>query len=558
MIARTRITHLSRLASRLAVPVAIALGVWAGIGSSMGCTGNIGDSDGVEGPGGGDRTQPLARDPGRVTLHRLNRVEYDNTVRDLLGTSLKPALEFPTDDYGYGYDNIADVLSVSPLQFELWDRAAEKLVDDALARPSTAKVLLPCTASTAPDATACVRQVVSGFATRAWRRPLSAEETDRLVALVDKAKALGGTVDDGIKNALRAVLESPHFLFRVELDVEPAGNKPHALSDWELASRLSYFLWSSMPDDALFSAAKDGTLHDPATLTAQTVRMLADPKAVALVDNFAGQWLYTRAVESHAADPASFPDFDDTLRASMRKETELFFAEFLHGDHELSEMITADFTFADARLAKHYGVTAPGASGFSKITLPANRRGLLGQASVLTVSSYPNRTSPVKRGKWVLGQLLCAAPPPPPPGVEGLKPEASPTGTTRQRMEAHRKNPTCATCHSIMDPIGFGLDSYDGIGAFRTMENGFPLDVSGTLPDGTRFVGAKELGDHLATDARFPRCVTQQLYTYALGRGPESSDDVYLDEIAGRARKMKDIVLEIVLSQPFRERHGEQ
>lgn len=547
---------------RRTAPVILTLAIVASA-SAAACIGQIGSEDGTTGPGGkgpgsgsGQTTSPL-RDPGSKTLHRLNRVEYDNTVRDLLGTSLRPAEEFPADDHGYGFDNIADVLALSPLQVELYERAAERLVEDAFADDARAKQLVACDLAEE----GCATKSVEAFATRAFRRPVEPAELAKLAGFVDLVKGEGGTTFEGVKLAMRAALVSPSFLFRVEVDPDPSVPSAHALNDWEIASRLSYFLWSSMPDPALFAAAAEGKLQDPKELAKHALRMIEDPRSKALVDNFAGQWLAIREMDHVTPEAALFPDFDDTLRRSMRKETELFFAEFMRGDLDLTGLLTADFSFVDARLAEHYGMSSPGAD-FTKVKIDTSkRRGLFGQGTFLTTSSYPNRTSPVKRGRWVLEQLLCTPPPPPPPGVEGLDKPDGVTGTVRERMEAHRKQPVCASCHQLMDPIGFGLENFDGIGKWRTEEAGSTIDASGKLPGaGATFAGGSELALALADDARVGRCVAQHLYTYALGRGPEASDQIYLDEIAsgtkGAGNRMKDLIVQIVTSEPFRMRRA--
>lgn len=531
---------------------------------AAGCVGAIGQDDGspVGGPGGQNPVPPGTnpaglRDPGSKTIHRLNRTEYDNTVRDLLNTSLTPSTDFPSDDHGYGYDNIADVLALSPLQLELYERASERLIDEAFSKPDMVAKLIPCKL----EEESCATTAINAFATRAFRRPVSAEDTSKLLAFVTLAKGEGQTTLEGVKLAMRATLVSPHFLFRIELDPDPTDPKPHQLNDYELASRLSYFLWSSMPDRALFDSAASGKLHEPEELKAQAMRMLADPRSNALVSNFAGQWLHTRDLDEYTVEAKVYPGFDDTLRKSMKKETELFFAEFLRGDLDMKGFLTADFTFVDSRLATHYGISAP-STPWSRITMDASkRRGLLGLGGILTMTSMPNRTSPVKRGRWVLEQMLCTPPPPPPPGVEGLKPEETVMGTLRQRMEAHRKQPICASCHNMMDPIGFGLENFDGIGKWRDEEVGIKIDASGKLPiTGESFTGPTQLASLLAEDARVGRCITQHLFTYALGRGPTSTDEIYLDEITGNTKsagnRMKDLIVQIVTSEPFRLRRG--
>ncbi len=538
------------------------------VGASFGagCVGAIGADDGSaigSGPGGPNGTNPPGtnpaglRDPGSKTIHRLNRAEYDNTVRDLLNTALRPSSDFPSDDHGYGYDNIADVLSLSPLQLELYERAAERLVDEAFAKPDMVAKLIPCKI----EEDACAATAINAFATRAFRRPVTEDDTTKLLSFVALAKGEGQSALEGVKLAMRATLVSPHFLFRIELDPDPSSTAPHALNDYELASRLSYFLWSSMPDQALFASAASGKLHEPEELKAQALRMLNDPRSASMVENFAGQWLHTRDLDEYTVEAKVYPGFDDTLRKSMKKETELFFAEFLRGDLDMKGFLTADFTFVDNRLATHYGITAP-ATPWSKITMDTSkRRGLLGLGGILTMTSMPNRTSPVKRGRWVLEQMLCTPPPPPPPGVEGLKPEETVMGTLRQRMEAHRKQAVCASCHNMMDPIGFGLENFDGIGKWRTEEAGITIDATGKLPiTNQAFTGPSELASALAEDARVGRCITQHLFTYAMGRGATATDEIYLDEISGNTKssgnRMRDLIMQIVTSEPFRMRRA--
>lgn len=679
----------------------------AGGAGPGGATGGDGE------PGRGGRDDACATiDPGRVTLHRLNRAELDNTFRDLLGVDLKPAREFPQDDVGYGFDNIAAVLSTSPLLLEKLERAAEVLVDEALrvpraepdvfhfeaeslaadtgaawrgsgwnlftngglgasveltvggeylftarafgqqAGPDVVRMSLevdeqvietvevaataeaPAEYSVAVDLEAgthvfgvsfvndyympdhpdpsqrdrnlvvdwlrvegpmdlpappadlprdriltcdpavagreaCGREIIAGFGRRAWRRPLTEDEIDRLLGFLELAEAEGDDFETGIKLAMRAMLLSPHFLYRVELDPDPTSAEPHDLTDHELATRLSYFLWSTMPDAELRAAADAGRLRDPAEIDAQVRRMLADPKARALVDNFAGQWLYIRAMDDVMPDYQAFPAFDDELRASMKTETRLFFETFLLEDRSALDMLDAGFTFIDERLARHYGLDpaagepVPG-TDFRRVALPGDsgRAGLLTQGSVLTVTSFPRRTSPVKRGKWVLEQLLCSAPPPPPPEVEGRIEEVDPDAPLRERLAQHRADPVCAACHARMDPIGLGLEQFDGIGAWRDLENGHPVDASGEFPDGRTFDGAVELSALLKQEPALARCMAEKLFTYALGRGPQPSDHCVLEDIerefAAGGHRFSALIGAIARSPAFRQRRGER
>jgi len=658
-----------------------ALGGW------LGCIGNIGTPS-PEGEHAGSGL-PLAAAP----MHRLNRSEYRNTLRDLLGTGLDPAADFPADDISLGFDNIASILTVSPLQVELYEQAARELAVEALTIPANAATqhfeaeALTGTVGSAtgsawnlfsngevssqvtldgdgdyvirarvwgqqagPDVVkaaisvdaqvvgnfdvasdqnapevitanatltggtktvsvaflndyyqapadrnlyvdwievegplgvtgqnpirekivfcdpvdpTCRHDILSGFAAQAWRRPVTEEELGRLEALVQKAIGQGDTIEKGLELAVTGILLAPQFIYRPELDDDPTSEFPHDLDDYELASRLSYFLWSSMPDQELFDAASLGELQDAAGLRATVDRMLADPKAGALVDNFAGQWLLVRALEDHVPDYATYPTYDDTLRDSLREEMRLYFTEFLQGNVPLNKILTAEFTYVNDRLAEHYGLPLPGTGELQRVDLQGSpeRFGLLTMGSLLTVTSYPNRTSPVKRGVWILEKLLCDGPPPPPPGVEGLKPEETPTGSLRERLEAHRSDPKCAVCHQIMDPLGFGLEHYDGIGAYRTEDvGGFPIDSKGEYFDKGSFDGAQQMADFVQQDPRFATCLVEKLFTYALGRDVESEDIPHLqfisEQLSASGYMMPELIKLLVTSEPFRMRRG--
>jgi hypothetical protein len=500
-------------------------------------------------------------DGGRTPLRRLNRVEYDNTVRDLLGTALRPGDRLPGDEVDHGFDTLGAAISVSPVHVELFAAAAEELVDELLALPAAdprrGRVLVcPGTDD------GCTRQILAGFARRAFRRPIAEAELTGLLALARKAREATGRSDDGLRAALRAILLSPHFLFRVERDraPAPAPDEAQPISEHELAARLSYFLWSSMPDDELARAADEGRLA--AGIDAQLTRMLADRKAEALSRDFAGQWLFTRAIDQFEPSRTVYRGYDDRLRAAMRVETERFFGTLLAEDHPVERLLTADFSFVNDRLARHYGLPAAGAQ-HERVSLSSTpRRGLLGHGSFLLVTSQPERTSPVIRGAWVLEQLLCTSPPPPPPEVEAFEAPKPGDGTTlRQRLEQHRANPECAACHNLIDPIGLGLENFDGVGAYRATDNGRPVDATGTLLDGSRFSGPAELAALLARDDRFVACATQQLLTYALGRGFEDGPgSAYVEELTRRARAAGGtwpaLVRTIVASEAFRTRRG--
>ena len=409
------------------------------------------------------------------------------------------------------------------------------------------------------DALPCARKVLTTLARKAYRRPVTEPETERLLGYYQRGRNSGGTFDAGIETAMAFMLVNPQFLFRAEAD--PASAAPgssHRISDLELASRLSFFLWSSIPDDQLLTLAEQGRLKDPAVLEAQVKRMMADKRSDALVSNFLGQWLYLRNLKGTAPDPQIFPDFDDNLRLAFQQETEMFVGSVMRQDKSVVDLLNGDYTFVNERLALHYGIPSVYGNQFRRVHIndPA-RRGLLGQGSVLTVSSYANRTSPVLRGKWVLTNIMGTPPPPPPPNVPPLKEVAS--GTMRQRMEQHRANPACAACHKVMDPIGFSLENYDAIGQWRTIDGGAKIDASGQLGDGTPVDGAAGLLSVLgAKPEQFVRTMTQMLMTYALGRGTEYYDMPVIRSIAHDAAKndyrFTSLLMGIVQSPPFQQK----
>ena len=643
-------------------------------------------------------------DPGRVTARRLNRNEYSNTIRDLLAVDFRAERDFPTDDSGHGFDNMSDVLTISPVLMEKYIAAAERIASRAIgadplpkkpveaeyhikhktirrvdastieathrldwdgeyvvriglpgergqdAKPVTmgfwmngkllqtslvetkpskleyfdpysdtelrlalpagdhvlragfinddfvktvpekelynskknkflnsitfvgpfpAKVekasrkkILTCDPNT--DA-ACVDKILSALARRAYRRPVTKAEVASLAKFVAMAKAEGQSVEQGIQLAIQAMLVSPHFLFRIERDLDPTDpSKVHKISDLELASRLSYFLWTSMPDDELLSIAEAGKLRQPGVLEAQVKRMLADERSSALAENFAGQWLETRNLDSITPDPKKFPEWGPELRDSMKTETRMFFESILRENRPLSEFLDAKYTFLDERLAKHYGIEGVSGGTFRRVELTTDQRGgLLSQASVLSISSYPTRTSPVIRGKYLLQNFLGAPPPAPPPDVPTLDEEAvGNAGSLRQQLEKHRSNATCASCHNRMDVLGFGLENYDAIGKWRTMDGKFPVDISGTFPNGKSFSTPAEMKVLLKEDLPdFARCITEKMLTYSLGRGLEKYDRKTIDEIGRKLSasgyQFQILISEIVQSLPFQSRRGE-
>jgi mono/diheme cytochrome c family protein len=512
--------------------------------------------------------------PGRVTARRLNRAEYNNTIRDLVGIDFNPAADFPIDEVGYGFDNIGDVLSLPPILLEKYLSAAEQIATNAIVvgpvdeppppLPETHQRIMICQPE-GGNTTDCAKVILRNFAERAYRRPVTEAEVDRLVRFVDLVQSKKGSFEEGIQLAVQAVLVSPHFLYRWELDSsgEEAGII-QPLDDYSLASRLSYFLWSSMPDEELFSLARQGTLRDPAVLEAQAKRMLQSSKARALVDNFAGQWLQIRNLDNVAPDPNLFPEFDDALRRAMKAETELFFEAILKEDRSIIEFLTADFTFVNERLAKHYGIEDVKGDQFQRVNLDqkTQRGGILTQASILTLTSHSTRTSPVNRGKWILEQILGAPPPPPPPDAGELEEteEAITSGSLRQRFEQHRSKAECATCHSKLDPLGFAFEHFDAIGAWRDLDGQFPIDPSGVLPTGESFEGPEGLKAILASQETFIQTVSEKMLTFALGRGLEYYDKCTVDDL-GDALKRNDyrfsvLVTEIVRSAPFTRKTG--
>jgi hypothetical protein len=412
---------------------------------------------------------------------------------------------------------------------------------------------------------ACIERILSTLARRAYRRPVTARDTASLMKFVDMAKADGHTTEQSLQLAMQAMLVSPNFLFRIERDPNPEdASQAHEVSQVELASRLSYFLWSSMPDDELLGLAESGRLRQPGTLRQQIARMLADPRAHALASNFAGQWLEIRNLDTAQPDPKKFPDWNAELRDAMKMETTLSFEHVLKEDRSIAEFLKSDYTFLNERLARFYGIDGVTGPEFRRVALATEQRGgLLSQASVLTVSSYPNRTSPVIRGKYVLGNILGAPPPPPPPDVPNLDEAAVTTaGSMRQQLEKHRTDAVCASCHARMDPLGFGLENYDAIGRWRATDGTFPVDSSGTLPDGRTFSGPAEMRAILIGQLpQFSRTLIEKMMTYALGRGLRSYDRQTVDRInqniAAGDYRLQSMILQIVESLPFQSRRGE-
>jgi hypothetical protein len=524
-------------------------------------------------------------------------VEYNNTIRDIVGLDLRPGDDFPADDTGHGFDNNGEVLSLPPILFEKYLAAADRVVDAAFRNDETRRRLLQPLPDaivplsyrkitlaerehvrerlvlskddlSPPDAMEEERQraypILLAFADRAFRRPATHDEVNRLLRFVEEACRTGEGSEHGIRVAIQAILCSPHFLFRVESGAEANRSR---VSDFELATRLSYFLWSSCPDEELFAHAARSTLRQGNNLIQQVQRMLRDPKSHALAENFASHWLQIRGLKEFTPDPSRFPDFDEALRLAMMRETELFFDAVVREDRSVLDFLDGEYTYVNERLARHYGIGGVQGSECRKVSLAGTpRRGVVTQASVLTVTSNPTRTSPVKRGRWLLANILGAPPPSPPPGVELLKDTTDSNATTlRQQMERHRKDTNCAACHASMDPLGFGLESFDAIGAWRSHDGKVRIDDSGVLPSGKAFEGPAGLRAVLLEQRdAFARCLTEKLLTYALGRGLDHGDRRAVADIASKVAdneyRFSALVLAIVHSDPFQSctRHGDK
>jgi hypothetical protein len=532
--------------------------------------------------------------PGFVMSRRLNRFEYQNTIRDLLGVRVDLAQLFPADGAGgEGFDTDGGALFLSAIQIEKYldaaDLAIEAVIPFAETKPMrdfgqyprrATHIDTPMTAdeqkrlaarealvSAEPGFRRNPREaatvVLTDFLPRAWRRPVTPEEIDRMLALFDKAYERGDGYEASLRLAFKGALVSPHFLFLVEPEPSRAG--VYELGDYPLAARLSYFLWGTMPDEELATVAAEGSLRDDAVLTAQVLRMLRDPKSAALGDLFAAQWLgISQLAEITRPDAERYPEFTPDVAAAMRAETSMVFHRIIKNDRTLLEVIDADYTFANEQLAAIYGIDGVTGPEMQLVALADDTRGgVLGMGAILTATSHPLRTSPVLRGKWVLEQLLGDRVPPPPPNVPQLpEDERHFEGKTlREQLEAHRENPDCAGCHSRMDPLGFGLENFDPIGRWRTDQAGLPIDAAGVLPSGQSFSGPAELKQVLlAQKDQFARNLSRKLLGYALGRGLTQYDDCVVDKCVAALQandyKPSALFTEIALSYPFRHRFG--
>jgi hypothetical protein len=521
--------------------------------SLAGCEGEIVGP----GTGTGSNTDPLCAlpNPGPAPIRRMTRTEYNNTVRDLLGDTTKPADAFPKDETALGFDNNASALSVSSLLAEQYMDASESLAKTATANLST---LLPCDPAAGEDA--CARQFIQTFGKRAWRRPVTSAEVDSLDA-VYTAGRMGNDVATGIQLVIEAMLQSPHFLYRVEFGSGSPipGTTSVPLSDYEMASRLSYFLWNSMPDDQLFAAADAGQLHTKEQIAAQASRMIDDPKAHDAVANFNSQWLQLYKVDDLDKDAIIFPAWNAGLRPLLKQETSTFADAITFGGGTMEDLLTAPYTYVNQTLATYYGLTGASGDTFQKVSVdPSQRSGVLTQGSILALTSHADQTSPVRRGKFIQEQLLCQSPPPPPPNLNIKPPAVDPNSTTRQRFTQHTSDPFCAGCHHWMDPIGFGFENFDAIGKFRTTEDGMPIDNSGEMTfsdvDGP-FMGVTQLAQKLTTSAKVQDCVVTQWFRFGYGRAETMDDACSLKSMKAKFtasnHRLKDLIVAVTQTDAF-------
>jgi len=539
--------------------------------------GAAGSSVGGTGTGGVGAT---SSDPGRISIHRLNNLEYDNTMMDLVGVPGMAEATFQPDEQGT-FDNDADAFTMNDARYEQYFNAADTIGETIFSTPALQAKIVTCTPTAATDT--CTATIITNFGLRAWRRPLTATEISGLQTLAGSAITLGETPTNAIKQVVKTMLASPEFLYRIEFDPNPASLAVHPVGPYELASRLSYLLFSSMPDATLFQLATPAAgsttaqIQTDATLTAQVDRMLADPKGANFTNSFAGQWLGARAMQGHQVEPTAFPNFSEPLRAAMITEQLMYFDDFLTGTLPFTQFFTAQENFVNTTLATHYGFGTPTGTAFQKVMNGSPARvGFMGLGGFLTQSSYSYRTAPTLRGKWILLFLLCQTIPSPPPGVPPLDNMANAATdpltqeeNVRSRLEMHRQATMCASCHATLDPIGMGLENFDAIGKYRTTyAPGVPVDSSGMLPSGEMFQSLPQLaqimadpkGAHLqeSTD-----CASQMMMTYALSRAlsDPGSDTAYLNQVrqtwSTQGWGLKPLLKDIVLNDTFRFRRGE-
>ncbi len=503
----------------------------------------------------------VAPDVGNVVAQRLNGIEYDKTVQDLFGIATQPSVQFsfPGDGFSGNFDNNARVLTVTTRSIEKYMAAAESIADAVFADSNLKARWFTCDLNQA----ACMDTTLNKIILMVFRRPAAAADVTRYQDLANIAKTEGESAEGALKHALRAALVSPHFLYRSVQLAQPANKKAvQTLNAFELATRLSYFIWSSTPDQPLLSAAQSGSLLTDAGLTTQVKRMLKDPKALSLADYFSNRWLRISEFDRHEPNKTVFPEFDANLRAAFQSETKLFLRDLFTRDGSFYDLVSSQSTFLNDQLAAHYKISGVAGGDFRKVNLAGTEYvGLLTQGLLMTANANPDRSSIVKRGKWVLENILCEAPPPPPPDVSTEIPAGSENLSMRERLVQHRKNPTCVSCHSVMDPIGFSLENFDGIGRFRTMDGAFAVDNRGDFPDGRKFVGPKGLASVLAVDKNFPKCVAEKMLTFAMGRQPETFDRCSINRLGNSmvtpTTPISALVLGIVKSETFRKQRGD-
>lgn len=533
---------------------------------ALGCSANGGNPSpprdvGTAGTGGAAPTTPSPNplgDVGTIPIHQLSAREYNNTVRDLLGTSSKPGAAFQSFEAA-GFDTLAAAGVMNSRKVADYFSAAGTLAAEAFADPTRRANIVTCQPAAGGD-TACAASVIQAFGLRAFRRPLDSAETADLVVRYQEALAQGLTHEAGLQQVVRILLASPQFLYRVELDAQSA---VHPLGGYEQASRLSYLMWSSMPDGALLAAAEKGELGAPERLSAEVDRMLADPRSRELVDNFAEQWLGARRLTGHVVDTAVFPTWTPALGSAMQQEMGTYFDDFLHGEQTYDEFLTSPVNFVDSSLAALYGLPDPGSAQLIRVQNTSGVRvGFLGLAGFLTHTSRMNRTAPSIRGKWIVNSLKCLELELPPNLAIPELAEPQANQTVRQVLEAHRQSPACAGCHNILDPAGLALEHFDAIGRYReTYANGLPVDAVGTLSDGSSFDGLVQLADAMSKDPSFVACAARKLFVYGLGRTVDDSEG-YLDQIVTQWRSqglsLRNLLKALVVNDTFRSRRGNQ
>ncbi len=532
---------------------------------SVACSGTISDPLGDVSPSAIDAALCNGpADPGRVTMRRLSRIEYRNTLRDLLGDDVDRIASLPADDRALGFDAIGDVLSTSINHLAAYvdngfDAATRAMARDRARAAGTPARLLTCAPNDQNDV-ACYRAIVHSFAKRAFRRPLTDAEKASLDSAFTDTRADGDDFDAAVQIGVATVLSSPSFVFRVEAQ-SGAADSIENIGPFELATRLSYFLWSSTPDDVLLAAAENGSLATPTVLAAEAQRMLADPRAQSLVDHFAAQWLGLGLLTD--ADP-NVASFDEELRAAMAGETKALFRYALEHNAPITDLFDAAYTFVNGRLAEHYGLRGVSGDHFQRITLPPGRvPGVLGHASYLTGTSHPETTSPVKRGKFVLDEVLCVAPGAPPADVAERAGHVDPNAPKREQLAQHLADPTCASCHVLMDPIGLAFEGFDNVGIPRARdEKGNTVDVAAELPGGEVYAGPVQLAEALAAKPETVACAVQKIATFALGRAVKRADRCSLEAVAEQASTsgygLTDLVVAMATSRPFTSRQSTQ